>query len=63
METKESISGDYIYFELINPVFTKDGENVKVKISVKFIDNQTKTTQVSQYELIFHKDSNWKIIG
>ena len=57
----EPINGDYLYSELVNPVFTKDGDNVKVKVSVKFIDNQTKATQVSQYELILHKDSNWKI--
>ena len=40
-----------------------DGDNVKVKVAVKFIDNQTKATQVSQYELVLHKDSNWKIVG
>ena len=56
------INGDYIYSELVNPVFTKDGDNVKVKVSVKFIDNLTKATQVSQYELTLHKDSNWKIV-
>ena len=28
----------------------------------KFIDNQTKATQVSQYELVLQKDSNWKIV-
>ncbi len=49
--------------ELVNPVFTADGDNIKVKVSVKFIDNQTKATQVSQYELTLHKDGNWKIIG
>ena len=43
-------------------IFTADGNNVKVKVAVKFIDNQTKATQVSQYELTLHKDSNWKII-
>ena len=59
----EPINGDYLYSELGNPVFTKDGGNVKVKVSVKFIDNQTRATQVSQYELTLHKDSNWKIIG
>ena len=59
----EPINGDYIYSELVNPVFTKDGDNVKVKVAVKFIDNQTKATQVSQYELTLHKDSNWKIVG
>ena len=31
--------------------------------AVKFLDNQTKATQVSQYELVLHKDSNWKIVG
>ena len=59
----EPINGDYLYSELVNPVFTADGDNVKVKVAVKFIDNQTKATQVSQYELTLHKDNNWKIIG
>ena len=59
----EPINGDYLYSELVNPVFTADGDNIKVKVAVKFIDNQTKATQVSQYELTLHKDSNWKIIG
>ena len=58
----EPINGDYLYSELVNPVFTADGDNIKVKVAVKFIDNQTKATQISQYELTLHKDSNWKII-
>jgi len=57
------IGRDYLYSELVNPIFTKDGDNVKVKVAVKFLDNQTKATQVSQYELVLHKDSNWKIVG
>ena len=59
----EPIGRDYLYSELVNPIFTKDGDNVKVKVAVKFLDNQTKGTQVSQYELVLHKDSNWKIVG
>ena len=59
----EPIGRDYLYSELINPIFTKDGDNVKVKVAVKFLDNQTKATQMSQYELVLHKDSNWKIVG
>ena len=59
----EPINGDYLYSELITPVFTQDGDNVKVSVSVKFIDNQTKAMQISQYELVLHKDSNWKIVG
>lgn len=59
----EPINGDYLYSELINPVFIQDGDNVNVKVSVKFIDNQTKATQISQFDLTLHKDGNWKIIG
>ena len=59
----EPINGDYLYSELVNPVFTADGDNIKVKVAVKFIDNQTKATQISQYELTLHKDGNWKIIA
>lgn len=59
----EPIGKDYIFSELINPIFKEDGENIKVKVTVKFLDNQTKSTQVSQYELVLHKDSNWKIIN
>lgn len=59
----EPIGRDYLYSELVNPVFTADGDNVKVKVTVKFIDNQIKATQVSQFELVLHKDSNWKIVG
>ena len=59
----EPINGDYLYSEIVNPVFTADGDNIKVKVAVKFIDNQTKATQISQYELTLHKDGNWKIIG
>ena len=55
-------SFENLYLGLVNPIFTKDGDNVKVKVAVKFLDNQTKTTQVSQYELTLHKDGNWKSI-
>ena len=58
----EPINGDYLYSELINPIFTQDGENVKVSVFVKFIDNQTKAIQISQFELVLHKDGNWKIV-
>lgn len=58
----EPINGDYLYSELINPIFTQDGDNVKVSVSVKFLDNQTKATQISQFELVLHKNENWKIL-
>ena len=57
------VSGDYVFSELVNPVFTKDGDNIKVSVSVKYLDNKSKMTQISQYELVLHKDDNWKIVG
>lgn len=56
------VSGDYIYSELINPIFMKDGDNLKLNVSVKYLDQQTKATQISQYELTLLKGDNWTII-
>ena len=57
------VSGDYVFSELVHPVFTKDGDNLKVSVPVKYLDNKSKMTQISQYELVLHKDDNWKIVG
>ena len=49
-----------------NPTFAyyvKDDDNLKVSVSVKYLDNKSKMTQISQYELVLHKDDNWKIVG
>ena len=59
----EPVQREYQFAEVLNPVFTKEGENIKVNVSVKYLDNLTKAEQISQYELILHKDSNWKIVG
>ncbi|WP_195237769.1 conjugal transfer protein [Clostridium perfringens] len=56
------INGDYIFSELVNPIFTKEGKNIKVSTGVKYIDQQTKMIQVSQYKLTLEKDNNWVII-
>ena len=58
----EPVGGEYLYSELINPVFTKDGETLKVHVSVKYLDQRTKATQISQYILTLYKGENWKII-
>lgn len=59
----ELINRDYLFFEIVNPVFTTDGDNMKDKVAVKFIDDQKKVIQISQHELTLHKDSNQKIVG
>ena len=56
------VSGDYVFSELVNPVFTKNGDNLNVSVSVKYLGNKSKMTQISQYELVLHKDDNWKIV-
>lgn len=56
------INGYYIFSELVNPIFTKEGKNIQVSTGVKYIDKQTKAIQVSQYKLILEKDKNWVII-
>ncbi len=58
----KTISGEYIFSELVNPIFRKEGESIKVSTSVKFIDQRTKATHISQYELKLVKDRNWQII-
>ena len=57
------VNCDYVFSELVNPIFTKDGEQVKVSVSVKYLDQRTKATQISQFDLTLEKDSNWKIVG
>ena len=59
----EHVNCDYLFSELVNPVFIKDGEQVKVSVSVKYLDQRTKATQISQFDLTLQKDSNWKIVG
>lgn len=58
----ESVSGDYVFSELINPVYRMSGEQVKVSLTVKYLDNRTKAAQLSQFDLVLEKDVNWKIV-
>ena len=59
----EPVQRECQFAELISPTFTKDGDNIKVNVSIKYLDNLTKAEQISRYELVLHKDSNWKIVG
>lgn len=44
----EPVQREYQFAGLINPVFIKDGENIKVNVSVKYLDNLTRAEQISQ---------------
>lgn len=56
------INKDYVLAELMNPIYIKEDGHVKAVLSVKYLDQLTKTTQVSQYVLRLDKKENWKII-
>lgn len=58
----EPVNSEYTFSELVNPVFSKEGEQVKVSVAVKYLDQRTKATQISQFHLVLEKDSNWKIV-
>lgn len=57
-----SVNSEYLYSELINPIMTQDSEHVKVSVSVRYLDQRTKATQISQFKLTLKKDGNWKIV-
>jgi len=56
------IGKDYVFSELVNPVYNRRDNQVLVSVSVKYLDQQTKVTQVSQFDLVLEKDGNWKIV-
>lgn len=58
----KTIGKGYVFSELINPVYNRSSNQVTVSLSVKYLDNQTKTTQISQFDLVLEKDGNWKIV-
>lgn len=60
-DSLKPINKEYIFSELVNSIFTREGKNIKVSTSVKYIDQQTKAIQISQYNLTLEKDENWVI--
>ncbi len=57
-----SIDRDYLFSELVNPVFQSVDNQIKVWVTVKYLDETNKATQFSQYELTLEKDTNWVIV-
>ena len=57
------VGKEYIFSELVNPVYNRKGNQVTASLAVKYLDNQTMTTQVSQFNLVLEKNGeNWKIV-
>lgn len=56
------INKDYVFVELVNPVYTQADNQVTAIITVKYLDKETKVTQLSQFELTLQKNENWRIV-
>jgi hypothetical protein len=56
------IHKDYIFVELVNPIYSRKGDTIVVSVGVKYLDEETKATQISQFDLTLEKQGNWKII-
>ncbi|GGN56890.1 conjugal transfer protein [Oceanobacillus indicireducens] len=56
------ISKDYLFSDLVHQVFQTVDHQLKVWVTVKYIDEATKFTQFSQYILTLEKDTNWMIV-
>ncbi|HAR1417150.1 TPA: conjugal transfer protein, partial [Enterococcus faecium] len=49
--------------KLCNRTHNRKDNQVTVSLTVEYIDQQTKATQVSQFDLVLEKNgSNWKIV-
>lgn len=57
----EPIEKNYIFSELINPIFTKEGESINVHVDVTFIDSNTGADVIAEYTLSIDKERTWKI--
>ena len=57
------IGKDYVFQELVNPIYNRKDNQVTVSLAVKYLNQQTKATQVSQFDLVLEKNgNNWKIV-
>lgn len=60
--TLPTINKDYLFSELIHPAIQKNENQYLVKVAVRYLDNETKSENVSQYQLTLEKKDNWKIL-
>jgi hypothetical protein len=55
------INKDYVFSELVNPIYQKNDDKVKVFVYVKYLNQKTKAEQLSQFEFTIAKSNNWYI--
>ncbi|EAC2340922.1 TPA: conjugal transfer protein [Listeria monocytogenes] len=57
------INADLKFVELVDPVFTEDGDDTQVRVNVKYLDSFSKVTYFFHYKLRLQKKGNWTIVG
>ncbi|EJM6036342.1 conjugal transfer protein [Enterococcus faecalis] len=58
-----TIKKNYVFVELINPIYSMKENKVMAVVTVKYLDQVTKATLFSQYQLVLEKVENWKIVS
>lgn len=61
-DTLPVIQKNYVFAELVNPIYSKKEKQIFASLTVKYLDQETKTTHLAQYDLTLEKQDNWKII-
>ncbi|HGZ4935192.1 conjugal transfer protein [Enterococcus faecalis] len=61
-QSLKPIEKEYVFSELIQPIYQKEDKKVKVAVSVKYLDKETKAIQISQFQLLLEKQGNWIIV-
>ncbi|MDO0919940.1 MULTISPECIES: conjugal transfer protein [unclassified Enterococcus] len=56
------IQKNYVFAELVSPIYSKKDKHIFVCVTVKYLDQEAKVSQLAQYELTLEKQENWKII-
>lgn len=56
------VKREYVFAELLNPIYGKKDNRYTVSVTVEYLDQETKATQLSQYALNLEKQDNWKIV-
>ncbi|MGF1946547.1 conjugal transfer protein [Enterococcus gallinarum] len=57
------INADLKFVELVDPVFTEDGDDTQMRVNVKYLDSFSKVTYFFHYKLRLQKKGNWTIVG
>lgn len=60
----EPANGDYIFSELLNPIYVMEGDKVRAYVYAGYADQWTKTEAIFEYHLLLEKqEENWVIVG